>query len=186
VQVEATLTSRAAHLTGRFFGSLLPFGPSAADLAWVETVLQPGELTLWRRMPRADRRETVGVARRTQAALGEDAKPDILAAALLHDVGKTEARLGVFGRTFATMAGAVAGHGMARAWQEKGGVRRRYGLYLRHDAVGAGMLRMAGARRAAIEWADAHHRPERWTGLSFPYRVAVVLAEADGERIPDA
>jgi hypothetical protein len=177
--------SRGAHLTVRFVGSLWPFGPSAKRIAWAETLLQPGEASVWRRMPRADRRESIAVARRVAAELTatDPATDDVLAAALLHDVGKSEARLGAVGRALATVAGAAAGHGMARAWQQQGGVRRRYGLYLRHADVGAGMLQMADARRVAIEWAEHHHRPERWNTLSIPYAVAAVLARADGERV---
>jgi putative nucleotidyltransferase with HDIG domain len=178
--------SRSAHLTLRFVGSLWPFAPSAKQVAWAESLLQPGEASVWRRMPRTDRRESIAVARRVAAELSaaNGASDDVLAAALLHDVGKSEARLGTVGRALATLAGATAGHGMARAWQQQGGVRRRYGLYLRHADVGAGMLQMADARRVAIEWAEHHHHPERWERLSIPYAVAAVLARADGERVP--
>jgi HD domain len=179
---------RAAHLVSRFAGSLRPGGPPAADVAWVEEVLQPGELTVWQRMPAADRRESVRTGRGLAAAL--DGTPHsgderYLAAALLHDVGKSEARLGAVGRSLATMAGAAAGHDMAPAWQSRGGIRRKFGLYLRHDEVGAGMLEMAGARPEAIAWARTHHHPEQWEQLSIPLDVARALARADGERVAD-
>jgi hypothetical protein len=179
---------RVAHLVSRFAGSLRPGGPPARDVAWVEGLLAPGELTVWRRMPAADRRESVRTARRLEAALAGtphagDARFTV--AALLHDVGKTEARLGAVGRALATMAGAAAGHEMALAWQSRGGVRRRFGLYLRHDDVGAGMLEMAGARPDAVAWARAHHHPEQWEQLTIPLPVAHALARADGERVAD-
>src|SRR5690348_13094971 len=106
-------------------------------------------------MPAADRRESVRVARQVQAELGDD--PRLLAAALLHDVGKTDARLGPVGRALATVAGGIAGRDIAPAWQQRGGVARRFALYLRHDEVGAGILRMADARPEAVAWAAAHH-----------------------------
>jgi putative nucleotidyltransferase with HDIG domain len=178
--------SRGAHLAGRFATSLRPGGPNAADTAWALGHLSPAEATLWRRMPAADRRESVRVGRRLEAALerteytGDDRWT---VAALLHDVGKTESRLGTVGRSLATMAGAVAGHDMARAWQSKAGMRRRFGLYLRHDEVGAGMLEMAGSRREVIAWARAHHHPEAWPATGIPEPVARALAVADGEQI---
>jgi hypothetical protein len=63
-------------------------------------------------------------------------------------------------------------------------VARRFGTYLRHDEVGAGMLRLAGAPDAAVEWAAAHHHPERWDALAaVPPEVARALARADGEQV---
>jgi hypothetical protein len=175
---------RVSHLVQRFFGSLWPGGPSATDAAWAAQVLTPNELALWREMPAIDRRESVRVARRLDAELvgGPHAGDErYLAAALLHDVGKIDCRLGPIGRALATVAGGVAGPEMAPAWQARGGIARRFGLYLRHDEIGAGRLRMAGARAATIEWAAVHHHPERWDTLSIPRAVVEALARADGE-----
>jgi hypothetical protein len=65
--------SRAVHLVRRFVGALRPGGPSARDRAWVATVLDPGELLVWERMPGHDRRHAVGVARRVETALASTA-----------------------------------------------------------------------------------------------------------------
>jgi hypothetical protein len=178
---------RVLHLVQRFFGSLWPGGPSAAGTAWATQLLTPNELALWRAMPAIDRRESVRVVRRLDAELagGPHAGDEkYLAAALLHDVGKIDCRLGPIGRALATMAGGVAGHEVAPAWQARGGIARRFGLYLRHDEIGAGRLRMAGARPAAIEWAALHHHPERWDTSSIPRTVVEALARADGEVPP--
>jgi hypothetical protein len=177
---------RGAHLVSRFCASLRPGGPPSGDVSWISTCLAPGELVLWQRMPGADRRESVRVARRVERALTATAHAGDerwIVAAVLHDVGKTEARLGTVGRAVATMAGAVAGHDMARSWQARRGFARRFALYLRHDEIGADMLRMAGARAETIAWAGAHHHPETWPDLAIPLDVARVLARADGERI---
>jgi putative nucleotidyltransferase with HDIG domain len=175
---------RGAHLVARFAGSLRPGGPPAADVAWVAGLLSAPELVLWHRMPPADRRESVAVARRLQRELEGGPHADEsrwLVAALLHDVGKGEARLGTIGRSLATLAGAVAGHDMAPAWQAHGGVRRKFGLYLRHDEIGAGMLEIAGADPAVIAWARAHHHRDTWDTLPIPPDIAHALAKADGE-----
>jgi len=180
--------NRLSHLARRFFSSLWPGGPSVADTDWVAQVLTSSEFAAWREMPAVDRRESVHVARRLVASLAGGPYADdqrYLAAALLHDVGKIDCRLGPIGRALATMAGGIAGHEMAPAWQDRRGIARRFGLYLRHDEIGAVRLQMAGARAEAVEWAGAHHHPERWDTLRLPRTVAEALARADGERPPE-
>src|SRR3546814_20809012 len=71
--------------------------------------MQPGEAALWARMSAPDRRHAVGVARRVERALGAEAERPVLAAALLHDVGKVESGLRTYGRVVATPSAKVAG-----------------------------------------------------------------------------
>jgi len=178
------MIARARHLVGRFARSLWPGGPAAADEAWVADVLQPGERRLWERLSRADRRHSIAVAREVERRLAgtpRGGEPVWLAAALLHDVGKWDAHLGTYGRSVATLAGAVAGHGAADAWASRRGFTRKVGLYLRHGELGADMIRVAGGREEAAVWAAVHHRPGTWDALGFPGDVVVALVAADGE-----
>src|SRR5262245_52686461 len=99
----------ASHLVHRFFGSLRPGGPPAGEREWAESQLTDAEVTLWRRMPGPDRRHAAATARRVEAELGERATQPVLAAALLHDVGKIESGLGTYGRVIATLSVAMAG-----------------------------------------------------------------------------
>ncbi len=168
---------RAGHLTKRFFASLWPSGPSSTSEEWVRSVLSDDEHELWRRMSRADRRHAVGVARRVERSLGDEATKPVLAAALLHDVGKVSAGLGTYGRVVATLAGAAAGRSMADAWTEGKGFTRKVGLYLRHPDLGGDMLAMAGSDALTVSWAREHHLPEDdWT---VPPNVARALKAAD-------
>ena len=170
---------KLGHLTKRFFGSLWPKGPSAKSEEWVRSVLSDGELKLWQRMSRADRRHAVGVARDVERRLGHEATTPILAAALLHDVGKVAAGLGTYGRVIATLAGAAAGRTMAEAWTQGKGFTRKVGLYLRHPVLGADMLAMANSDPLAVTWAREHHLPEEeWT---LPVEVAHALKAADDD-----
>ena len=170
---------RLGHLTKRFFGSLWPAGTSGEAEDWVGTVLSEREHKLWRRMSRTDRRHAVGVARRVEEALGAGATPPVLAAALLHDVGKVSAGLGTYGRVVATMAGAAAGRTMAEAWTQGRGFTRKVGLYLRHPEVGADMLAMAGSDPLTVTWSRQHHLPpEEWT---LPRHLAEALKQADDD-----
>ena len=159
-----------SHLVSRFFGSLRPGGPTAADDAWATAALLPGEVVLWRRMSGADRRHAVGVARRAEAALGDRATRPVLAAALLHDVGKVDSGLGPVRRALATVAGMAAGHSAAERWSERRGAVGRTGRYLCHDRLGADMLRAAGSDPLTVAWAGEHHLdPARWT-VAMPGR----------------
>lgn len=178
-------TRHALHLAGRLARSVWPLPPRRAEVAWVESVLTPAELGIWLSQPRADRRESIGVARRAQRALVgtvHECEPVWLAAALLHDVGKRDARLGTLLRTLATLAGALGGPGVARIWSQGRGLRRRVASYLLHAEIGADAIEISGGRPEVAEWAGAHHRPEAWDSLvGVPGDVAHVLAAADGE-----
>lgn len=170
---------RLAHLARRFAGMLWPLGPSRGDDAWARAQLGDGEVRLWGRMGRADRRHGVAVARRVAAALGPAAERPVLAAALLHDVGKLDSRLGPVGRAVATVAGLGGGRDRALALSRRRGIARRVGLYLRHGEIGADMLALAGADPLTVAWAREHHQPpERW---SVPPGVGAVLAAADDD-----
>ena len=176
--------TRVRHLAWRFLGALRPWPPRAADSAWVASVLGPDEHALWRRMPNHDRRHSIAVARRVERSLGgspHDGDTRWVAAALLHDVGKLDAGLGVFGRVGATIAGALAGHDMAEAWSAKRGITRRVGLYLRHPELGAERIRVAGGDEESACWAAAHHTPADWSSLPIPNDVVSALHAADND-----
>jgi len=175
---------RVSHLARRFFGALRPGRPRESDVAWVGSVLSANELELWTRMVNHDRRHSIAVARRVQHMLAGTADaedPRWISAALLHDVGKLDASLGVLGRVGATLAGAAAGHDMAEAWSERRGITRRFGLYLRHAELGETRLRVVGARAEAAAWAGAHHDPAAWDELGFPAGVVTALDAADDD-----
>lgn len=126
-------------------------------------------------MPRADRKHSVGVARLVTERLGAQATRPVLAAALLHDVGKVECGLGTFGRVLATMIGRRR----ALGWEKRSGLRGRVTRYLHHDAIGARLLEEAGADPLTSAWAREHHRAERsWT---VPVEVGRALRDADDD-----
>ena len=168
-----------AHLAKRFVTSLWPLGPSSADDAWATSHLLEGEVALWRRMSRQDRRHSVGVARRVDDALGQSATRPVLAAALLHDVGKIEAGIGTFLRVVATASAAIAGRETAELWVRGTGITRRVGLYLKHPAIGADLLAMAGSDEFTATWAREHHHPEE--SCSLDAELATALRDADDD-----
>ena len=174
------------HLAARFFRALSPAGPPHREDAWARGWLLPGELQLWAKMSGPDRRHAVGVARDTIRLLGGDVgrPPDraVVAAALLHDVGKVESELGTLARAATTAAAMVAGR--SRLATQPAGTRerqwrRRVRLYLVHDEVGAKLLERAGSADQTVAWARQHHLgPERWT---VDRRTGDALKAADGD-----
>ncbi len=175
---------KLAHLSRRFVGALSRTPPPAAEREWAAAVLGPRVYEQWARTPAHDQRHALGVARDVEARLAgtEHAGDDRwTAAALLHDIGKLDARLGVYGRVAATVSGAVAGRDMADAWSERSGFTRRVGLYLRHPELGADRIRLAGGPEEAARWAAAHHTPGAWSSTGIPDAVVAALVAADDD-----
>jgi hypothetical protein len=179
LNITAPRTGKSGHLVRRFFGSLRPGGPNAVDAAWAESHLLPAEVELWRKMSGADRRHAVVVAREVERSLGHEATRPVVAAALLHDVGKTVSGLGTYGRVIATVSAALMGRAAAQGWSEARGFTRRVGLYVMHPQLGGDLLAMAGSDPITIAWAREHHSPdENWT---LPRHVAHALKAADDD-----
>lgn len=168
------------HLAVRFFGALDPRGPSPAEEAWAEGWLLPGEVALWRRMSGPDRRHAAGVAREVARLLGRSPR-EVMAAALLHDVGKVESGFGTLSRVAITLAAIGASRDRLTAPLPAGAPpwRIRVRDYLVHDAIGARLLQAAGSDPLTVCWTREHHQPpETWTVEPV---FAGALKEADGD-----
>src|SRR3546814_19559289 len=94
--------------------------------------MQPGEAALWARLSAPDRRHAVGVARLVERALGAEAARPVLAAALLHDLGKVESGLRTYGRVDAPLSAKVAGRDTARTRRRPREFCRSVQLHKRH------------------------------------------------------
>jgi hypothetical protein len=172
---------QALHLTRRFLGSLSRAEPAPDDQAWVEEVLSPSQRRLWARMSAPDRRHAVGVARAVAASLGEEADGAVLAAALLHDIGKIESGLGTFARVAATVAGRSALRRRSAELARRRGPMGKLGSYLQHPEIGQRLLEAADSQALASAWAGSHHRPlEKWDPV-IPPSVGQVLKAADDD-----
>jgi hypothetical protein len=157
------------HLARRFFTSLRSTPPPGGDEAWALSNLLPGESVLWGQMSGADRRHAIGVGRSTSALLGDPTRA-VLAAALLHDVGKIEARLGTVARAGVTaLAVAVGPHRLTG----------RAALYLQHPSLGASLLTAAGSDPLTIAWTLEHHLAA--AGWTVPRAVGDALKTADDD-----
>lgn len=185
------------HLTRRFFETLSSRTPDPKEEAWACSYLGQGERELWARMRAADRRHAVEVARYTERLLsdgghggahggggagaeaGQGAPRPVMAAALLHDVGKVSDDLGAPARAFATVIGRGLGMRRARSLAGQRGPLGKIGRYLDHPAVGARLLEAAGSEPITVWWAADHHRTaDRWR---VPRRYAEALKQADDD-----
>ena len=166
--------ARASHLVRRFFTSLRGRSPESVDEQWALRALGEGEAALWARMGPTDRAHAIEVARITSNTL--DSR-DVLAAALMHDVGKIEADAGVPLQVVATLLGPFLSSASVARMARRDGTRGRLGRQLGYPAAGARLLADAGSTRLVMQWAAEHHLPRsRWT---IDPKIGDVLAAAD-------
>lgn len=143
-------------------------GPLSAEArAEVAANLSPAEQALFFCFNHADQWHSVRVLRMLRKA-GYN-HPDLLAAALLHDVGKTRHPLSPWDRTAIVVAEKLVparaetwGHGAVEGW------RRPFVVRACHPAWGAQMAAAAGARPGVVELIARHQD-----------RPAVIISETD-------
>jgi hypothetical protein len=153
------------HLVRRVVSTLFRRRTPPDDAAWARDQLSDAERRLFDRMTPVDQAHSVRVARRVEVSAGDqDGAEVVVVAALLHDVGKGEARLGIYGRVVATLCDVFADDQLAQAWSQRSGITRRIGLYLRYPKLGAESLQLAGSSPLVVAWSAEHHEPEEtWT-----------------------
>ncbi|MDQ3738183.1 MAG: hypothetical protein M3337_03335 [Actinomycetota bacterium] len=127
--------AEVGHLVRRFVGMLSRRPPAPDDEAWAASSLSTGEQALWVQLGHADRRHSIIVARRFVALRPGATRPEI-AGALLHDIGKLDADLGVLGRVAATVVGP------------RGARLRRYHD---HERLGAELLADVGSAAETVD-----------------------------------
>jgi hypothetical protein len=138
------MTAHLRHLVRRFFRGLSARRLRPAEQAEAARLLRREEVVLfWRQSP-ADQRHALACAR---AVLGRGASnPEVARAALLHDVGKGAAGIGVAGRVLATVLSLARLPAPARL-----------GAYLAHGPIGADELAAVGCEPLVVAYARHHH-----------------------------
>ncbi|MEX1279654.1 MAG: HDIG domain-containing metalloprotein [Acidimicrobiia bacterium] len=163
-----SLAGPPGHLTRRFASFLTARGLDAGEQRWVAARLRDDEVAPFWSQPVADQRHAHDCARHVAARVAD--RPDLVRAALLHDIGKRHARLGAIGRSLATVAAALRSRGL--------GIRgpASFDRYTRHGPVGAEELAATGAERLVVEFTAAHHGPRPAT---IPADEWALLKQAD-------
>lgn len=146
--------------------------------AEVEGHLPTAALRLFWAMPRHDRRHAFSVWRTLREQGHRD--PDLLAAALLHDVGKSASRAGVSRlrhRVAVVLLRALCpsilervGQGRPASWW------RPFWVHQHHATLGAELARDAGCSAAVVDLIRRHEEPD---GVSDDSLLAALQA-ADG------
>jgi hypothetical protein len=140
----ASKAKRYAHLVRRWWGSLSNSPPSAADARWADAHLLVGERAIFASMSLADRRHAIIVARRF-LELRPGSPREHVAAALLHDVGKSRGDLSTTQRVIATIVGPRT---------------RRYREYHDHESIGLEMCRRAGSTDTTLSLLSGQAHPD--------------------------
>lgn len=155
---------RIRYRAGQFFKALHTH-PSASQLEQAKTVLKPALLALFLQMQPAEQAHSLAVYE--QLIANGEKNSDLLAAALLHDVGKIRAPLRIWERVIIVIAYYLLPDRIA-AWG-KGrpvGWKRTFVVAEQHPAWGAEMAAKAGAPPMTVEIIRRHHQPVR--SLSAP------------------
>ncbi|MFQ5401462.1 MAG: HD domain-containing protein [Anaerolineae bacterium] len=150
---------------------------SASAQQEVSTVLSRAEEALFYRLTLSDQWHSIRVLR----ALRADGHTEtaLLAAALLHDVGKTRFPLSLWDRTLIVLAQALL-PGKIAAWgaADPVGWRRPFVIKMQHPEWGAEMAREAGCAPPVV-WLIRHHQDKlkadggsEWAALLRPLQWA--------------
>ena len=141
----------------------------------VENWLSAALAGIFFEQPGYDQRHGYEAARSVMAGGFDDS--DVVTAALMHDVGKRHARLGLIGRSVASVLI------LARAW-----LPRRLAAYRDHGLVAARELGQVGAPSLAIDFALHHHGqrpptipPDVWDALVAADQPAKTSGQTGGE-----
>lgn len=124
-----------------------PLSPSERDE--IEAALSPEERRLFLRYEMTDQQHCYRVMRALREAGVDD--PDLLTAALLHDIGKTEVSLTSMDRIVGTIA-ERGWHGSLERWgnDPPQGWHRPFAVRVQHAEWGALLAEGAGSRPAVV------------------------------------
>jgi hypothetical protein len=126
-----------------------------ADLTLARSQLDPNLYPLFLRLPPADQAHALRVVRRLRASGETD--PDLLAAGLLHDVGKSLLPLRLLDRV-AIVLGQALLPAQVHAWSaaDPGGWRRGFVVACRHPEWGATMVADSGGSARLVTLVRQH------------------------------
>ena len=143
----------------QFVRSLLPRPLDADDRRILEATLPPAGRALFATMSRNDQRHSLTVYRSLRDRGCEDA--DLLAAALLHDVGKGGGRVPLWARPPVVLLHRFAPEALDQLSETPNAWWRRPFYYARrHADIGADLAAQVGLSARVVEMIRTHHQPD--------------------------
>jgi putative nucleotidyltransferase with HDIG domain len=173
------MISRLAYRSRQFWNAL--FSPRKRIMS--ESILPhltPAQLILFRRMQPSEQFHAYQVLKRLES--DRQTNPDLLKAALLHDVGKILQPLSIFDRVMIVLGKRFI-PGTARRWAEGPacGLRMPFVVSKRHAEWGANLASQTGANTRTVELIRRHQDPPLPHPGSDIERLLAVLQAADDE-----
>ncbi len=149
----------ARYRVYQFFRSLRPRPLDDDDRRILETTLPSAGRALFATMSRNDQRHSLTVYRSLRARGCADA--DLLAAALLHDVGKGGGRVPLWARPPVVLLRRLAPDTLDQLSATPDMWWRRPFYYARrHAEIGADLAEQVGLSARAVEMIRTHHQPD--------------------------
>ena len=139
------------HLGKRFLTSLVVRKLNDEEQQLVRSVLLENELGLWMKSMKVDQRHSLVVLKRFIAIM-PDAGRDAQAAALLHDIGKSQLQMGILSRVAATLIGPRT---------------QRFSQYHRHEQLGIELLEAASCSTITIGYLRGSGDPDVVSALAI-------------------
>jgi putative nucleotidyltransferase with HDIG domain len=134
------------------------------DLEQAHRLLTEAQFKLFIQLQPGENSHALKMVSKLQAQ-GET-RPDLLSAALLHDIGKLRYRLNPVERVMVVLAQAIIprqsqswGNPPTIAWEKIPGWRKSFIVAAQHAEWGAEMVRVAGASPLTVELIRHHHSP---------------------------
>ncbi len=150
--------SRPLYRIRQFWQTIRAQEPPEEELALAREVLTAKQMGLFQIMHPSDKAHALQVLRRLRAR-GEE-NPDLLAAALLHDIGKIRYPMSAWDRAIVVLGQALFparaktwGQGKARGW------RRPFVSAEQHAYWGARMAAESGVSTLTVHLIWRHHEP---------------------------
>jgi hypothetical protein len=169
----------------RQFWHALQASPEQAELEQARRILTDAQMALFSRLQPSEQAHGVRVLQKvqlTEYSAGRASHPDLLAATLLHDVGKTRYPLQLWERVFIVLGKALL-PGFAHRWGEPGGPdwQKPFEVARQHADWGARLVEAAGGTALLVSLIRRHQDRLPVQSASFEEQLLAILQSADSD-----